>query len=110
MLTTLILNLLTSKVVPVILPPVVTWGRKVIREKVPPQFIPLALTLGGGVVTMAAEAIGAEVPPDLPQLGAAAWDGALLGLATTGVHQLVKQGREWYRELKARRKAKQLSE
>lgn len=103
MFTTLITTFLTSKVVPVILPPIVSWGRKIIRDKVPPQFIPLALTIGGSIVTMVAEAVGAEVPPDLPQMGEAAWDGALLGLATTGVHQLVRQGREWFKQLKDKR-------
>ena len=100
MFTTLITSILTSKVIPVVLPPIVSWGRKIIRDKVPPQFIPLALTIGGSIVTMVAEAVGAEVPPDLPQMGEAAWDGALLGLATTGVHQLVRQSREWLRQLK----------
>lgn len=103
MFTTLITTFLTSKVVPVILPPIVSWGRKIIRDKVPPQFIPLALTIGGSIVTRVAEAVGAEVPPDLPQMGEAAWDGALLGLATTGVHQLVRQGREWFKQLKDKR-------
>jgi|SRR5690554_41847 len=103
MFTTLITSILTSKVIPVVLPPIVSWGRKIIRDKVPPQFIPLALTIGGSIVTMVAEAVGAEVPPDLPQMGEAAWDGALLGLATTGVHQLVRQGREWFKQLKEKR-------
>jgi len=103
MFTTLITSILTSKVIPVVLPPIIAWGRKIIRDKVPPQFIPLALTIGGSIVTMVAEAVGAEVPPDLPQMGEAAWDGALLGLATTGVHQLVRQGREWFKQLKEKR-------
>lgn len=100
MLEVLITKVLAPKIMPVVLPPIIAWGRKVIRERVPPQFIPLALTIGGSIVAMVAEAVGAEVPPDLPQMGEAAWDGALLGLATTGVHQLVRQGREWLRQLK----------
>lgn len=101
MFTALILNILTAKVLPVILPPLIAAARKFILAKVPPALIPLVLTVGGALVDTAATALGVEgVPADLPMLGAAAWEGALIGLAATGVHQAWKQARAWFKALK----------
>lgn len=101
MLTTLILNILTAKVVPVVFPPIIAALRKYALAKLPPALIPLALTIGGAFVTSTAAVVGADVGGvDLATAGSAAWDGALLGLATTGVHQLWKHGVEWFRSLK----------
>lgn len=98
MIATLILNILTAKVLPVILPPIIAAARKFVLAKVPPQLLPLLLSVGGALVDTAATALGVEgVPADLPMLGAAAWEGALIGLAATGVHQAWKQGKEWLR-------------
>jgi hypothetical protein len=104
MFSTLVLNVLTAKVLPVVVPFLVAAVRKWVLAKVPPQFIPFLLTLGGSGVGAAAEYLGAteQVPADLAMLGAGAWEGALVGLAATGVHQGWKQAREW---LKGRKKA-----
>jgi hypothetical protein len=103
MLTGLILNILASKVMPVILPPLIAGARKFILEKLPPSIIPLALTLGGAAVNSIAGYLGVEGTQDLASLGADAWDGALLGLATVGVHQLGIRARDWFKAQKAKR-------
>lgn len=101
MIAALLLKILTSKVVPLVFPPLIAAARKYLIAKLPPALIPLALTLGGALVNTAATALGVDgMPADLSMLGAAAWDGALLGLATTGVHQAWTRGAEW---LKARK-------
>lgn len=102
MIATLVLKFLASNVMPVILPPVIAWARKFVVDHVPASIIPLMLTIGGAAVNMLASTLGVDTPPDLTTLGAEAWDGALLGLATVGVHQLGTRVRDWYRALKAK--------
>lgn len=100
MIAALVLKLLTSNIMPVILPPLVAWVRKFIEDHIPAPLIPVMLALGGAAVTSLSAMLGVAPPQDLTTLGAEAWDGALLGLATVGVHQLYKHGRDWIRSLK----------
>lgn len=101
MFSLLMLNILTAKVLPIIIPPLIAVGRTFIVKRLPPAFIPFALTVGGALVDVAATSLGVDgIPADLPMLGAAAWEGALVGLAATGLHQGWKQGREWFKALK----------
>lgn len=102
MLAALVLKFLASNVMPVILPPIIAWVRKFVQDHVPASAIPLVLTIGGAGVNMLASTLGVDAPPDLTTLGAEAWDGALLGLATVGVHQLGTRARDWFRALKAK--------
>lgn len=102
MLSALILNILTAKVLPVVIPPAIAFVRKFVMDKVPASLIPLVLTVGGSLVGVAATALGVEGMPDLAQAGAAAWEGALVGLAGVGVHQMATRGIEWFKALKAK--------
>ena len=102
MIATLVLKFLASNVMPVILPPVIAWARKFVQDHVPASMIPLVLTIGGAAVNTLAQTLGVDAPQDLAQLGGAAWDGALLGLATVGVHQLGTRAIAWFKSLKAK--------
>lgn len=100
MIVTIALKLLTSKLMPVILPPLVQWAKEWVTQHVPKQLIPVLLAAGGALVDAAATYLGVDgIPADLPMLGESAWEGALLGLSTVGLYEGVTRAREW---LKAR--------
>lgn len=110
MIATLLTKLLTTKILPIVIPPFVAWVRRTVLTRLPPQLIPFALSIGGALAGIVAESVGyTEIPPDFSTLTAAGWEGFLLGVATIGVHQLVKQGRELWRKFKARRKERKES-
>lgn len=101
MFVALALKLLTSKLIPVLLPPAVAWLRQHVLAKIPPALLPLVLTAGGALMNVAAQSLGVEgVPDNLPELGADAWNGALLGLATVGMHQLGTHAIAWFKSLR----------
>lgn len=107
MLTGLLLNIITSKILLPLIPPAVDWLRKVAIKKLPPALIPGVLGLAGSLVSMTATYLGIEgVPADLPMLGAAAWDGAITGLAAAGLHAAVTKAVAWFKARKAALKAK----
>lgn len=85
----MLLSLLSAKLLPLLVPPLVAAARAYILKKVPPKFLPVVITGGAALVDMAATALGVEgVPADLAMLGGAAWEGALIGLAGVGIHQV----------------------
>lgn len=101
MIASLILKALASKVMPLVLPPLIAWLRSHVLSKIPPALLPIVLTAGGALVNVTAQSFGVEgIPDNLPELGADAWNGALLGLATVGVHQLGTRARDWFKALK----------
>lgn len=101
MLAALLLKILTSKLIPIVFPPAIAWARTHVLAKVPPSLLPLVLTLGGALVNVAAQSLGVEgVPDNLPELGVDAWNGALLGLATVGFHQLGTRALDWVKALR----------
>lgn len=103
MLSALVLNILTAKVLPVVVPPIIAAVRKFVVDKVPASLIPLVLTVGGSLVNVVSTYLGVEgMPADLPMLGSAAWEGALVGLAGVGVHQAWTRGAEWLKAQKAK--------
>ena len=100
MIAALVLKFLASNVMPVILPPLIAWVRKFVVDHVPASMIPLMLTIGGAAVSTLASILGVDPPQDLASLGADAWNGALLGLATVGVHQLGTRAAAWFKAAK----------
>lgn len=103
MFETILVNLLTSKIIPLVVPPLVTLGRKLIREKLPSKLVPVALAVGGGLVGAIGSAMGVDVP-DLTEISGeaavGAWEGALVALAGAGVYDVVKKTRQWLKERK----------
>jgi hypothetical protein len=92
----LLVSLLTAKVLPLIVPPLIAFVRAFVVKNVPPAFIPILATVGGAVLGAAASALGVEgVPTDPAMMGAAAWEGALVSLSGVGVHQAFTRLRDY---------------
>lgn len=82
-----LVSLLTSKLLVPLVPVVVSFLRNYVLGILPAKWIPLALTLAGSIVGALESQLGLPVT-DLSMAGAGAWEGALMGLAAVGVHQL----------------------
>ncbi|RPH75970.1 hypothetical protein EHM76_00380 [bacterium] len=83
----LLLSLLTTKILPLLVPPLIAASRKFLLAKLPAKYIPIALGLGGAAVGAVGSFFGVETP-DLSMAAASAWDGTLIGLASVGIHQV----------------------
>ena len=89
-MNSILLSIVTAKLLPLIIPPLVAAVTKFADDHINRKYIPLVLSVGGALVGAVASYFGMDVP-DLANVGADAWTGALIGLASTGVHQLYTQ-------------------
>jgi hypothetical protein len=107
MIATIVLKIIVTKFLPVVIPPVVSAVRAFALKRLSPKLIPVFLTVGGALVGVSAELLGVDPASlnveQLPQLGTAAWEGALVGLAATGLHSGAKNALQWYQSLKAKK-------
>jgi len=87
-----ILNFLPA-ILPIVIPPLVGVVRKQLGDLIPAKYIPMALGLGGALIGGLAGLVGVEAG-DLATAGIDAWNGAIIGLASVGVHQLYKKTTE----------------
>lgn len=94
-----LINLLTSKVLVPAVPPLVGFLRTWVLKNIPPRWIPALLALAGSLVGIGESQMGLP-ETDLSMAATGAWEGALMGLAATGVHQLWQKFREWKNEEK----------
>lgn len=80
------LNFLPA-LLPIIIPPLVSLVKDKLAVIIPSKYIPLALGVGGALVGGLSSLFGVETG-DLATAGISAWNGALIGLASVGIHQL----------------------
>src|SRR5262245_43107461 len=90
----LLLKLLASKVLVPLVPLVMGFVRTWVLKSLPPSLVPLLLSVAGALVGAVESQVGLPVT-DLAMAGAGAWEGALMGLAAVGVHQLWNKIKEW---------------
>lgn len=86
-MNTLLVTLFITKILPVLLPPLIAAVRAALHDRIPSQYIPALLAVGGALVGALGSYLGVDVP-DLANMASDAWDGAIIALASTGVHQI----------------------
>lgn len=89
-MSNILVNLLSAKLLPLIIPPLVAAVKTWTDQHVPPKYTPLILTVGSALIGAIYSYFG-QAAPDLATMGADAWTAALTGLASTGIHQLYTQ-------------------
>lgn len=84
---------LVPMILPVVIPLLTAVARRWLGEKIPTQYIPMALAVGGAVLGALSSLLGITDATDLTGAGVDAWNGALIGLAGVGIHQVYRKAR-----------------